>query len=194
MIRLGHTKNVLLGKVNRKSGADVLECYQCGKCVGSCPVTCRMTITPRQMMQYIKLGMEDEVYKANTSWFCLGCSTCSARCPREIDIPKVMEAVRHLALHEKVNCPDPEAKVIRKFHEIFLQMIQSYGRLFELRFMAEFNIRTLNFFKDISLAPQVLGKGKLAFTPSSIQNSEVMEKLFAASEKMERHLAEEEVQ
>lgn len=194
MIKLGYSKNRLLEKVNKKSGANVLECYQCGKCVGSCPVASTMTVTPRQMMQLIKLGQENEVYKADSSWYCLSCSTCSARCPREIDIPAVMEAVRHLAIHEKVVCDKPDVNAIRKFHDIFLSMLKSYGRLFELRFMAEFNIRTFNFFKDIFLAPKVLTRGKLAFLPSSVKNMEAIGKIFEASEKMEEKLSGEEMQ
>lgn len=55
MIRLGHTPNTFLEKMVQKTGVKVLDCYQCGKCVGSCPVASHMTATPRQIMQLIKL-------------------------------------------------------------------------------------------------------------------------------------------
>lgn len=192
MIRLGHTENALLKRINKMSGADVLECYQCGKCTASCPVADSMSVKPRQMMQYIKLGAEDVVLKANTSWFCLACSTCSARCPREIDIPHVMEAVRHLAMKKHVDCPDPDAQCIKQFHEIFMNLVNMYGRLFELHMMAEFNMRTLNPFKDIFLAPQVLLRGKLAFLPSTVKNVDAIRKMYVASEKLENELTAEE--
>ncbi len=193
-ISLGQSKNRLLEKVNKKSGANVLECYQCGKCVGSCPVAPNMSVSPRQMMQLIKLGQENEVFRADTSWYCLSCSTCSARCPREIDIPGVMEAIRHLAIHEKVDCENPDVNSIRKFHEIFLYMVRIYGRLYELRFMAEFNIRTLDFFKDIFLAPKVLSRGKLEFFTSRVKNIEAIDRLFVASEKLDEKNSGEALQ
>ena len=38
MITLGlQEKNTFLEAVNKTSGANVLECYQCGKCVSTCP-------------------------------------------------------------------------------------------------------------------------------------------------------------
>ena len=101
MITLGtQGKNTFLEAVNVKSGANVLECYQCGKCVSTCPVSQYMDFPPREIMQMIKLGLRNECYMANSHWFCLTCSACSGRCPREIDIPAVMEAVRHLAIEE----------------------------------------------------------------------------------------------
>lgn len=192
MIRLDHAENTLLKKIDQMSGERVLDCYQCGKCTASCPVALSMKIKPRQLMQYIKLGAEDLVLKANTSWFCLACATCGDRCPREINIPKVMEAVRHLAIRKHLDCPDPDAQAIRQFHEIFLNMVNIYGRLFELRLMAEFNIRTTYLFKDIFLAPQVLLRGKLALLPSSVINVGAIQKMFDASEKMEKAIAAKE--
>jgi len=48
MITLGtQGKNTFLEAVNVKSGANVLECYQCGKCVGTCPVSQYMDFPPR---------------------------------------------------------------------------------------------------------------------------------------------------
>lgn len=188
-MRLGSEANGLLERIERQSGVEIRNCYQCGKCVGSCPVAAHMTAPPRQMMQFIKLGQAKEVLQANSSWYCLTCATCSARCPRELDIPRVMEAVRHLAIRDQVACEKPDVKAIRKLHEIFLRMLETYGRLFELRLMAEFNIRTWNFFKDIALGPQVIGKGKLAFLPSRVENIEAIEKLFEACERLDQQHA-----
>ena len=58
----------------------------------------------------IKLGLKEESYMANSTWFCLTCSACSGRCPREIDIPAVMEAIRHLAIEEKRSAGFPKSK------------------------------------------------------------------------------------
>jgi len=187
MITLGlQDKNTFLEAVNKKSGANVLECYQCGKCVGTCPVSQYMDFPPREIMQMVKLGLKEEVYMANSTWFCLTCSACSGRCPREIEIPHVMEAIRHLSIEENYKSDNKKVKDIRKFHDIFLDMIKRYGRNYELRMMAEFNIRTRNLFKDIQLAPKALLKGKIPLGHESTKSAKAIRKMFSLAEKLEK--------
>ena len=184
MITLGtQGKNTFLSDVNAKSGANVLECYQCGKCVSTCPVSQYMDFPPREIMQMIKLGLKNESYMANSHWFCLTCSACSGRCPREIDIPAVMEAVRHLAIEENYINDTKKVKEIRKFHEIFLEMIKRYGRNYELRMMAEFNIRTRNLFKDMHLAPKALLKGKIPLGHEKVKSAKAIQRMYKLAEK-----------
>ena len=188
MITLGSQgKNTFLEAVNKKSGANVLDCYQCGKCVGTCPVSQYMDFPPREIMQMIKLGLRSESYMANSHWFCLTCSACSGRCPREIDIPAVMEAIRHLAIEENYINDSKKVKEIRKFHEIFLDMIKRYGRNYELRMMAEFNIRTRNLFKDMHLAPKALWKGKIPLGVKPLKSAKAIRRMYAIAEKLEKN-------
>ena len=188
MISLGSQgKNTFLEDVNVKSGANVLECYQCGKCVSTCPVSQYMDFPPREIMQMIKLGLRNESYMANSPWFCLTCSACSGRCPREIDIPAVMEAVRHLAIEENYINDSKKVKEIRKFHEIFLEMIKRYGRNYELRMMAEFNIRTRNLFKDMHLAPKALLKGKIPLGVKPLKSAKAIKRMYEVAEKLEKN-------
>lgn len=177
--------NPFLVEVNQRSGSNVLDCYQCGKCVGTCPVSGQMQITPRQVMQHVKLGLKNQLFEANSTWFCLNCSACSSRCPREIEIPKVMEAVRHLAIEAKVYPEATEVTEIRLFHEIFLEMIQKYGKMFELRLMAEYNLRSGKLFKDIALAPKAILKGKLPFFPEKTKNKRAMDRLFKIAKELD---------
>ncbi|MCX6246444.1 MAG: 4Fe-4S dicluster domain-containing protein [Bacteroidetes bacterium] len=187
MITLGLLeKNTFLEAVNKKSGANVLECYQCGKCVSTCPVSSYMDFPPREIMQMIKLGLKEESYMANSMWFCLTCSACSGRCPREIDIPAVMEAIRHLAIEENYRSENKKVKDIRKFHDIFLDMIKRYGRNYELRMMAEFNIRTRNLFKDMHLAPKALLKGKIPIGHESTKSAKAIQRMFKLAGKLEK--------
>ena len=187
MIALGQQiDNKFLAAVNKKSGNNILDCYQCGKCVSTCPVSSFMDFPPREIMQMVKLGLKDETYMANSMWFCLTCAACSGRCPREIDIPRVMESIRHLAIEENVNSDDPRVKNIRKFHEIFLDMVKRYGRNYELRMMAEFNIRTRNLFKDMHLAPKALLKGKIPLGHEKVKSAKAIQRMFKMAEKLEQ--------
>jgi len=187
MITLSYIgRNTFLEAVNEKSGTNVLECYQCGKCVSTCPVSQYMDFPPREIMQLIKLGMKNEVLMANSTWFCLTCSACSGRCPREIEIPAVMESIRHLSIEENYINDSSKVREIRKFHEIFLDMIKRYGRNYELRMMAEFNIRTRNLFKDMNLAPKAILKGKIPLSVKPVKSAKAIKRMYKLAEKLEK--------
>jgi heterodisulfide reductase subunit C len=66
-----------------------------------------LQITPRGIMHLSALGQEQKIAKANTIWMCASCNTCAVRCPRGIDIPKVMEAMRQIFLRKNVNYIEP---------------------------------------------------------------------------------------
>ncbi len=44
-----------------------------------------------------QLGIED-VLDSQTIWTCAACLTCVARCPKGVDLPRVMEAMRQIAM------------------------------------------------------------------------------------------------
>lgn len=187
MITLGNQgPNTFLPEVNRRAKTNVLDCYQCGKCVSTCPVSQFMDFPPRKIMQMVKLGLKQEALMANSTWFCLTCSACSGRCPREIEIPSVMEAIRHMAIEENYINDSTKVREIRKFHQIFLDMVKRYGRNYELRMMAEFNIRTRNLFKDMHLAPKALLKGKIPLGVKPMKSAKAIQKMYKMAEKLEK--------
>jgi heterodisulfide reductase subunit C len=112
---------------------------------------------------------------------------CSGRCPREIDIPRVMETLRHMSIEENIMPDSKRVKDIRKFHEIFIDMVKKYGRNYELRMMAEFNIRTRNLFKDMHLAPKALAKGKIKILPGrKVKSAKAIKRMYDVAEKLEK--------
>jgi heterodisulfide reductase subunit C len=88
-------------QVEEISGQDLLACNQCGKCSAGCPVVATMDILPSQVIRMAQLGME-EVLETNTIWICASCLTCVARCPKGVDLPRLMEALRQIALRQGV--------------------------------------------------------------------------------------------
>jgi heterodisulfide reductase subunit C len=94
-------------KVGEISGQVLLACYQCGKCSAGCPMVASMDILPNQVVRLAQLGMEEDLREVNTMWVCASCLTCAVRCPRGVDLARVMEALRVLTLRENVDYVDP---------------------------------------------------------------------------------------
>jgi len=85
-------------RVNEISGQNVLTCYQCGRCSAGCPLTFAMKDLPNQVIRMVQLGLEEDATASETPWVCASCLTCHARCPRGVDLAKVMEALRAIRL------------------------------------------------------------------------------------------------
>jgi len=87
-----------LHEVEKLSGENVWACYQCGNCSAGCPLSFAMDLLPNQVIRLLHLGQIDEVARSKTVWMCASCLTCMSRCPRGVDLSKINEAVRYLAL------------------------------------------------------------------------------------------------
>jgi len=61
----------------------------------------------RKIMHFAKFGMEEKLEHLNTYWLCASCHTCTVRCPRGIDIARVMEALRQITLRKNINFVEP---------------------------------------------------------------------------------------
>jgi heterodisulfide reductase subunit C len=85
-------------RVKEISGQNVLTCYQCGRCSAGCPLTFAMKDLPNQVIRLVQLGLEEDALASNTIWVCASCLACHARCPRGVDLAKVMEALRAIRL------------------------------------------------------------------------------------------------
>ncbi len=97
-----NVKSEFVRLVNEISGQNVLNCYQCGRCSAGCPLTFAMRLLPNQVIRLVQLGLEEEALSTNTPWVCASCMTCYARCPRGVDLAKVMEALRAIRLRPGV--------------------------------------------------------------------------------------------
>ena len=96
-----------IARVEEISGESLLRCMQCGTCTASCPMAEGMELPPRTVVHLAQMGLEGLVRDVNTTWLCASCHTCEARCPRSLDLPKVMEAIRLLTLRANRDRVDP---------------------------------------------------------------------------------------
>jgi heterodisulfide reductase subunit C len=100
-ISVDKVRGPFVRQVEEISGQDLLACNQCGKCSAGCPVAAAMELLPSQVIRMAQLGME-EVLESNTVWICASCLTCVARCPKGVDLPRLMEALRQIALRKGI--------------------------------------------------------------------------------------------
>lgn len=168
-----------LEEVERISGEKIAKCNQCAKCTAGCPVAFAMDRPPHQIMRLVQLGMRDEALDNATIWLCVACQTCFTRCPREIDLPRVMDALHALALETGTKPKEPQ---IPLFHRLFLDAVRSSGRLNELPLMAKLGIITRNPFKDIWLGVKMFLRGKLGLAWQRIENRKQLREMFKATQ------------
>ncbi|MDD8013879.1 MAG: 4Fe-4S dicluster domain-containing protein [Acidobacteriota bacterium] len=171
----------LAERVLEKTGVDVARCYQCGKCSAGCPLAGEMDYPPSQIMHLLQLlefpEFAEAALRSHTIWLCLTCEICYCRCPMELDIPKVMDTLRHESLAQnKVN---PKARDILAFHRAFLDSVRYTGRLFEMGQVVDYKLRSGHFLQDMLQAPWMFLAGKLHLLPERVRDRALLKRMFA---------------
>jgi heterodisulfide reductase subunit C len=165
-------------EVNELSGENVGLCWHCRTCAGGCPYVKAMDYHPHAVFRLVQLGLRREALENSTIWICVSCNTCSIQCPAAIDIPAIMDALRHMAVEEGVKIAQPE---IVKFHEEVLSSIARYGRTHKLEIMMRYKVRMRQWFQDMDLGLKMLARRKLDLKPSKINRPEEVSRLFTGS-------------
>ncbi|MBN1887370.1 MAG: 4Fe-4S dicluster domain-containing protein [Thermoflexales bacterium] len=167
-------------RVDELSGEVTELCYHCHKCTAGCPVAYAMSYGPDRVLRMVQLGQKEAALTCPDIWLCAGCETCGARCPNDIDIAHVMDALRQIALAEGVKPAEPNVPL---FHDIFMTLVRQTGQMYEVGLMGLYLLRSGSLFADpvlFSAAPQLLLKGKAPILPRLSKNrarvKRVMEK------------------
>lgn len=167
-------------QVKDLSGVDYSRCYQCLTCTLSCPVISIMDYSPNQIIRMIQLGARAEVLQSKTIWRCASCETCVSRCPQGVDICRLMDTLRQIALQENQM---GEETTIPTFHQIFLKSIRKWGREYELGMVIELKLKGKDFFNDLATGIRMLLKRKLRLIPHDVKGSKDIKTIFQRSEK-----------
>ncbi len=105
-------------KVAEISGENAGKCMQCGTCSSVCPMVESMDVTVRQTMLLLQHGQAEQLAQSKTGSVCAACHNCEVRCPRGIEIPRLMEALRLVKLRRNEDHVDPRAIPREKLREL----------------------------------------------------------------------------
>ncbi len=158
------SKNGLIDAVEKMSDVDLSRCYQCKKCSSSCPVAKLTRVSPSELVRRLQLGAGDELLESDLVWTCLSCETCYARCPMGIKVASVIDALRVMSRERATSKPAGDMPL---FNRIFLSMVKSFGRSYDLPAIAIYKLGTRNLTQDTGKFPTMLKKGKIAILPPS---------------------------
>ena len=173
--------------VEAASGQQVRKCYQCGNCSASCGYTRFYDYPVNQIMRLVQLGQRDIVLGCRSVWLCAACQGCTTRCPCNIEVAKVMEALRVMSREAGLVSEGD----VRMFYDEFLRSVRAFGRVFETGLLPFYALLSRKPFTDMDLAPGVIRKGKLTLLPHRIKKRGEVAGIFERVEEYRRAKARE---
>jgi heterodisulfide reductase subunit C len=160
-------------------------CIQCGTCGGSCPSAPDMDHTPRTIIAMIRADMREEVFRANTPWYCISCYYCTVRCPQEVHITDIMYTLKSMGVHRGFAQSN---KASPGFSLTFNEYVINYGRAFEFGLATRQSLRhaSVRDFPGLAqLGMGMLTKRRMNLVPSRIEGLEGLQKILARADEIE---------
>ena len=165
-----------LEEVNEKiNGVPIQRCYHCRKCTAGCPLAFAMEYNPNRIVKMIQMGRRNEVLGSSTIWLCVSCETCITRCPNEVDIARMMDVLRQMAIDSGLGAKE---KNVLKFHEAFLSNIRLGGRINEPVMMVQYKLKSGDLFSDMAMGIDMFMKGKLSLVAPRTEDMKALRHIF----------------
>ena len=83
----------------------LLECIQCGRCTGGCPVSMKTDLNIRGIIYEALLEDSMDISGMDVLWDCTNCLTCTTRCPKDIQPADVIIGLRGYVVGEGKGVP-----------------------------------------------------------------------------------------
>ena len=170
----------IIDQVKALSGIDINACLQCRKCTNGCPVAGFTDSSPAEIIKKLQLGAGAEILDSEIIWVCASCAACFSRCPMEINMAEVMDALRVMAEARGAAKPQGNMPLMNK---LLLGTIKTFGRTYDLGAMALYKAGTASYGKDMDKVPTILKKGKIAIMPPQGADKKIVKQIFNNLEK-----------
>jgi len=164
--------------VEQICGVDLSVCFQCKKCSSGCSVAKLTKSRPSELIRQLHLGAGNELLESDLIWTCASCEICSARCPMEIDVAAVIDALRLLALQRGASKP---AGNVPLFNRAFLKTVEMFGRSYEMGMVAAYKLGTGKWRNDLEKFPAMLKKRKISLLPPRGGDRKTVGRIFKRS-------------
>jgi len=181
-----------LAEFEKNSGESASVCYQCKTCSSGCPVAYAMDFLPHQIIQMIRLGLKEAVLKSSSIWLCVSCESCTTRCPNDIDVAKIIDALRMASSKSGLKLGDKRPSV---FHNAVLASVKRTGRLYELGMIGSYvlksgdmisNVKSGALLEDAKVGWKLFKSGKLKLIPERVKGRKEIKRLFKKLKRGER--------
>lgn len=176
---------MFIDQINQLSEQAIQLCFHCHKCTGGCPVAQDMEFGPDRVLRMVQLGEKDRLLSSRDIWLCASCETCGTRCPNEIDIARVMDALRQIAWMEGASIAEPDSV---KFHRLFLFLVHKMGRMHEATLLAAYKLWSRHLLADMNSGVRMFAKGKIPVLPRLIHGRVEVKRIFEATSHEEKGL------
>ena len=164
-------------KLVKRVQTDVRECYQCGNCSAGCPAAFTFDYTPNQLMRMLQMGLVDRALDSKAVQLCVQCLTCTARCPRNVDIAGIIEDLKTMVVGQGRDVPEH----VKTFNKVFMNAVARFGRLPEFYDMATFYMGTLNpkmALGNVGLMVPVMSKRKMPLLPRKANGADEVGRIY----------------
>lgn len=93
--------SILMDTITSISGVNPRKCMKCGKCSAACPAYDEMEYHPHQFVSMVENGRVEELMASKGIYRCLSCFACVERCPRSVELARLIEAVRLAVIRQQ---------------------------------------------------------------------------------------------
>jgi heterodisulfide reductase subunit C len=145
-----------------------------------------MDLKTAQVMHSIRLNREDTVLNCKAIWLCVGCETCSARCPQQVEPADAMNAARILALRKGIK---PSVEEIGLYYNIFVSSMWLNGKIHDLTVVGLTSLLSGRLIEDIPLAMQFLFHGRVKLPPIPLTGSSGFRKIRKRAQTLEKEIS-----
>ncbi|HOJ16234.1 MAG TPA: 4Fe-4S dicluster domain-containing protein, partial [Caldisericia bacterium] len=110
--------------MKEKGGEKIVNCFACNTCTLSCPVRAvDDEYNPRSIIRLSLLGAKDEVLSSSFIWLCSSCYLCYERCPQDVRITDLMDAIKNIAAR---------CGFVPETFKGQIELLKKHGRLYEV--------------------------------------------------------------
>ena len=142
----------------RPGGEGLMACFSCGVCTAGCPVSeVENGFNPRRIIHQILIGDREGVLASKFIWMCIGCYTCTAHCPQDVEFTNILKVLRQMAVEEGYVEPhwlkmieevDRQTQKLRRDLISHVWEDHSISSLFDFEKFYDFEIQKLAWIKE----------------------------------------------